>query len=102
MSKHSAGTWYYDETDGHVRSADALGDKPGHGRICDPHVDGMSVEEREANARLIAAAPALLEACRAVVADYDAADEVKYDENKWADFKGVDPLRAVIAAIEGQ
>lgn len=39
-------------------------------------------------------------ACASVVGDYDHACTVKYDECKWAEFDGVDPIRAQLAAKE--
>lgn len=54
---------------------------------------------RNAAPALIAAARrerALREAAASVVADYDRANSYKYDEIKWAEFKGVDPLRAAL------
>lgn len=62
MSKHTPGPWYSLRLNGGQIAIDA---KPGahdHVTIC---VLGMNAEE---DARLIAAAPELLDACKAVVA----------------------------------
>lgn len=49
---HTPEPWIYD--DGFIYGADNT-------MICDPHADNQDIDEREANARLIAAAPELLE-----------------------------------------
>jgi hypothetical protein len=56
-------------------------------------LDGERSEEGEANARLIAAAPELLEACKAIADHYDEDEILSGDLNK---------LRAAIAKAEGK
>ena len=57
MSKHTPGPWWLDD-DGFIAS----GDGDTYETIADPHCSDLDIDEREANASLIAAAPELLEA----------------------------------------
>jgi len=68
-TSHTPGPWRYDKVDGHVFGGHAK--TPGEAWIADPHCDDLDVGERESNARLIAAAPDLLEALQEA-ADYMA------------------------------
>jgi hypothetical protein len=42
---------------------------------------------------LVAEVEALRQAAKAVVEDYDRANEQRWDENKWGEFGGVEALR---------
>ena len=58
MSKHTPGPWWLDD-DGFIAS----GSRDTYEIIADPHCcSDIDIDEREANANLIAAAPELLEA----------------------------------------
>lgn len=48
------------------------------------------------HAALLAERDRLREACRAVIANYDAACDEEYDEECWDAFDGVEPLRAAL------
>jgi hypothetical protein len=52
-------------------------------RVCDPHCDDRDIDEREANARLIAAGPELLEALQSASVDMDDALQVCHDARIW-------------------
>jgi hypothetical protein len=62
-----------------------------------------SIEEIGANARLIAASPDLLAACKAAVAAFDRADrESRPFADNWADLReAAEVARGVIAEAEG-
>lgn len=59
------------------------------------------VGEMEANARLIAAAPLMLEACE-LFAAYDDADPDDFEELVLMYAKAIDAIRAAIAAATGE
>lgn len=67
--KHTPGPWYLNYTDGGVLYEDGNRDK-----AIAPDIYGRTKEECEANARLVAAAPQLLEVCRAVINDWHSHD----------------------------
>lgn len=105
MSKHTPGPWHYSgeispcgyEVKHPLYCGEVRADESDRylGSVCEiqsaDHVDGISNEEAEANARLIAAAPELLDACEACLARDDIAD----------DELGV-MLRAAIAKARGE
>ena len=64
MSSHTPGPWYIDPDGMICDQADTV--------LCDPHYDSRDIEEREANACLIAAAPELAEALRNLLASMEA------------------------------
>mgnify|MGYP000961965387 CR=1 FL=1 len=90
MSKHTPAPWSIDECTGHIIPSSGVG-----GGICDPW--GDSIEQMEANARLIAAAPELLEACKNIVAACELTDDAYYDAIDTA----INIARAAIAKAEG-
>lgn len=61
---------------------------------------GEDKAQEVANARLIAAAPELLEACRAVLANAEDAESTCDDDGK--EYSDIAKLRAVIAKAEGR
>ena len=61
MSAHTPGPWFLSREGGHIRY---LVRPDAAANICKLHHTGMDPKESDANARLIAAAPELLEACR--------------------------------------
>ncbi len=80
MSGHTPGPWKahnQDVTverelgDDGVRFWDVVGEGPWRGAVCTVHsavhIDGISLDERDANARLIATAPDMLAACESVI-----------------------------------
>src|SRR4051794_13527039 len=67
MVKHTPGPWYMAGVPA-VLSRDGVG-------IADCRTVDTTPQEQEANARLIAAAPDLLAACKALLADLDARGE---------------------------
>ena len=86
-SKHTPGPWVVDPC------WDILGNTDdGNGMVCQITTDAVPRAEAEANARLIAAAPDLLEALRAII------------EDRYAQKLGILKLlaRAAIAKAEGQ
>ncbi len=94
MTEHTPGPWR-DEGDGWVAVNDPHNqDRRGNGvAIC--RVRGAQQHQIDANARLIAAAPELLEACRALMTAH-RADIETYDEGSDA-FKAWDQAEAAIA-----
>lgn len=59
MSKHTPGEWFYDDQSGYVQAIDATDEGPYGIPIAD-----LADNENEADARLIAAAPELLDAVK--------------------------------------
>lgn len=72
MSKHTEGPWAYwsYQRSGRVFAIETADHRHGIAgiRSTDTASSGLSMDEHEANARLIAAAPDLLQACKAAVA----------------------------------
>jgi hypothetical protein len=65
MGKHTRGPWHVRDFDGSIGSIDAAGDMPvAQAMQTRPIRIEPNQDERRANARLIAAAPDLLEACK--------------------------------------
>lgn len=99
MSKHTPGTWsdYYAKL-APVGSVAVWSDQGGMVRrvaLCGTH-EGIDLDEAEANARLIAAAPDLLEALKELVAY--ATDGLGSLSDDW---NVVKDARAAIAKAEG-
>ncbi len=97
MSKHRPGPWhvskYLGEPSGTLQVVHASGDV----QVADCRETWgyrLSVEEAQANARLIAAAPDLLEACKAALA--------VREKNGMGEVGVSAQLRAVIAKAEGR
>lgn len=88
MSNHTPGPWHVTAMHKGIRPSFRSPGENGGFAICEMYADGRDVV---ANARLIAAAPELLEACEACLARDDIAD----------DELGV-ILRAAIAKARGQ
>ena len=59
--KHTPGPWNFSD-DGFIYSSDRE-------MIADPHCSKLDLDEREANAKLIAAAPELLSICLSILKD---------------------------------
>jgi hypothetical protein len=85
--KHTPGPWTYD------RSGYSLYVNSGRELVTALSMDGKRMETSEANARLIAAAPELLEALKSVIAWLDAPDESAFSDSELA--------RAAIAKATG-
>ncbi len=98
---HTPGPWFYEGTEnGHV-AIDAAGPK----RIGLLSKRGFSYPERQANARLIAAAPEMLDALRAIELAVDGLNTKGYPQQKNTQaalnrIKG--HARALLAKIEGK
>jgi hypothetical protein len=74
MSAHTPGPWYWDsKTEG--RDTSLAGPWLIGGPESNPIISGADITCREANARLIAAAPDLLEAAKLVITWYEAEDK---------------------------
>ncbi len=67
-NKHTPGPWYFDTDERSI----CRGEENGRVRVC--QIDDISREDN-ANARLIAAAPDLLEALRDMVSDHECLSE---------------------------
>ncbi len=91
---HTPGPWKFN---GHERVLPVEGAQDGTNDIC--HVYGIN-HDRRANARLIAAAPDLLEAVEKFLEDADDRDEVIDPETgeAYEDFK---QLRAAVTKAKG-
>lgn len=94
--KHTSGPWHieheYNIFSEHQRLVASAG---GYTTNAD---NGEHVIENMANARLIAAAPELLEACRAAVERFEDIDA---DYDIWS-YGTVNELKAAIAKVEGE
>lgn len=75
---HTPGPWTYDD-DGMIYAEQEAAGKFFSVKVCDPHADKLDIDEREANARLIAAAPDLL----AVARIQEAIDKYDTPGNKF-------------------
>jgi hypothetical protein len=73
MSKHTPGPWQYSTKITASENHRGFSIRAARWSISDVQPIDVEGEEGEANARLIAAAPDLLEACRAVSAHYSAS-----------------------------
>ena len=98
-TKHTPGPWWFD--DGFIAS----GNGETYVTVADPHCNEQDIDEREANARLIAAAPTQ----HAEMLRYlPVLERVEADSELWArltDGLGIATLngyRAAIAKAEGQ
>jgi hypothetical protein len=69
MSRHTPGPWWRDD-DGFI----SAGSGDDYVTIADPQCSDMDIDEREANARLIAAAPTMIDLLRS------AADELQNNQ----------------------
>ena len=67
QAKHTPGPWSYAD-DGMIYAEMEAAGKFFSVKVCDPHADNLDLDEREANAALIASAPQLLEALKALKA----------------------------------
>ena len=94
-AKHTPGPWTLED-----RGYKFVVSKPGEGYItrdvCRMDASTMSAFDQEANARLIAAAPDLLEACKTIVHLRETED--------WMEtlHKAVNHARAAIKLVEGE
>jgi hypothetical protein len=105
MSKHTPGPWVLekavgtDDMDCGWSVLPVIVDYNYRGEIChlydSEHIHGITNDERDSNARLIAAAPDLLEACMAYIADRE-------ESGCTADSAAVKAMRAAIAKATGE
>ena len=92
MSKHTPGPWFVTEGGQYIEAS-----RYEHGgRQIVGKPQGDNPEQWNANARLIAAAPELLEALQSVVAWMDAPDESAFSDTQ------LDCVRAAIAKATGE
>lgn len=91
MSKHTPGPWWLDD-DGFIAS----GNGDTYETIADPHCSDLDIDEREANARLIAAAPELLEALEELVEQCETAQGLS--DYNYGKFDLVHALKAISKA----
>ncbi|MBU6190660.1 MAG: hypothetical protein KGR68_15195 [Betaproteobacteria bacterium] len=104
-AKHTPGPWVLEN-----RGYKFIVSKPGDGYItrdvCRMDASTMSAFAQEANARLIAAAPELLEALRVFVsAAYPVTTEINPRGHAWSEAyldQALDNARAAIAKAEGK
>lgn len=104
-TKHTPGPWFVEHHEWLQKGHCAISSKD-HGELAqvvwcmeDDECIGRNSPEKEANARLIAAAPELLEAAQKVLAWYEAEE----DHSKEPDFyKRMDAIRAAIAKATGE
>ncbi len=100
--KHTPGPWKpLNMFMGLTPSVGAMG-KQGGFDICPEVVSGIygSVEESQANARLIAAAPDLLEACQLILANMEDTEDTGTDR-ECGEYEDIKKLRAAIAKATG-
>src|SRR6476646_6775635 len=98
MSKHTPGPWRPSYDRGYFVETDH-DDKPSSGNVCNiEQGDGCSKEEAQANARLIAAAPDLLKACKAMVTYCGKYAIEDYAKGQWP----YQNLMDAIAKAEGK
>lgn len=101
MSKHTPGPWHIPS---HLSGADGIGPKDGYEIItccCCGSIGGDSKEQEIANARLIVAAPELLEALENLVLqiqdhNYGIKSPAQYETNAFV------AARAAIAKAKGE
>ena len=94
MSKHTPGPWHYRTSDGSIGGIDsACGLSIAQAFQVKPISEDLTQETRKSNARLIAAAPDLLVALVALLADGGAADDIGAVRKQ---------ARAAIAKAEGK
>lgn len=94
-AKHTPGPWRWSEpSNWHGLAALVTSDK--HEPIAQVHMRGWPKRTAIANARLIAAATDLLEACEAALADGP------HNASHGLSFQVVDALRAAIAKAKGE
>ena len=95
-TKHTPGPWYphYAKAD-HCLSSSVWGQEPGNQVAV---IGGKSLEAMNANAHLIAAAPAMYEALKALVEYLDT----QVQAGKLDDWKHVLVARQALAQAEGQ
>ena len=102
--KHTSGPWHVRDFDGSQWSIDASGDMTvAQALQLRPLAFDMKQEERTANARLIAAAPKLLEALQSIlpfipVTSAEEGGASAYSEN----VRAADKVRAAIARATGE
>ena len=90
--KHTPGPWHVERTGRH----DSAGRMVVSGNFCLSSVSNLH-GNADANARLIASAPELLEACKMMLEDL-----AEYESPKKGYFKSAEAARAVIAKAEGR
>jgi hypothetical protein len=107
MSKHTPGPWKLDRDELHYGSLSTVvaGKKskrfPGYQMFVD--VGGLAdVNEQEANARLIASAPELLEALKDLLRDIDTIDEFAINNTVLPMWEDIERAKALVAKAEGR
>lgn len=107
-AKHTPGPWITNEADHDAPYQDIKIKAGKHHTVCTVWIDDAPVHDfnalQEANARLIAAAPDLLEAAKQVLAWYEAEDghsKVDFYERVEMCRKSEAAIRAAIAKAEG-
>ena len=98
-AKHTPKPWTRHEVQHRIVATHARGYRVTVAWMADPHDDAIPAEERDANARLIAAAPALLEALEMV---RDADDDCHRDDLPWLPPAARSAIDAAIAAARGE
>lgn len=100
-SKHTPGPWKDWSDSTRLVVAQRSPDSGAHGVVA-TMAAGFGVEQKEANARLIAAAPELLDALKSALAFLDFCD---FTDPEWGDSEGyevAEKARAVIAKVEDE
>ena len=86
MGKHTKGPWYFT-----VSNEEGLVFSDNCGFCIVPHQKGYTPDEQLANAKLIAAAPDLLEACKEMLSVLEQIDftelPIEYDSCYWTDWE---------------
>ena len=105
MSKHTPGPWTLGKGTVRVRTEE---NEQGHTRLvaeCYTTNQGIrypyDFEEREANARLIASAPELLDVLKDLLYDLDTVDSHALNETVLPIWEDIDRAKAIIAKAEG-
>ena len=103
--QHTPGPWFHAHRKGNdaMFRTEVFSEQHGGIATCDwtpKHCgNGVTATYREANARLIAAAPDLLEALKAVVNDWVAPDDLPFEDGE---MPALDAARAAIAKATGE
>ena len=103
MNKHTPGPWWLGRDQSHFGSLTSIiGGSDSTGGIRSvAEVGGPDIDEAEANARLIAAAPDLLTACREFVRFAELPNVVDRGDYIRYQAKAIGAARAAIAKAEG-
>ena len=108
MSKHTPGPWWLGRDPSHFGSLTSItGGSDSTGGIRSvAEVGGLDIDEAEANARLIAAAPDMLEACQSFIARWETLSSESANMMERRDLdnlaRSATAIRAAIAKAEGK